>query len=270
MADARQALDGIGTLLQARDRALAGAVSAALARRRTDVDAMLAATTEAVDALAAVGPDHLSVAAAGEVAVAAARLPGRGIVPPGPLAAAPGPLQAIHLGWWQLQHALATGDAARVKALADELTALPLPDPRLAVLVDGGGAWSTVVAGTADGAKVIEVAHALADVGLPWDGASLAGAAALRAHEPDQARALLACGRELAVGDGAADATADSDLSDREQAVAALVVDGLTHKEIGARLFISAKTVEHHVARIRQKLGATTRAEMLAALRRDT
>jgi DNA-binding CsgD family transcriptional regulator len=45
------------------------------------------------------------------------------------------------------------------------------------------------------------------------------------------------------------------------------VVDGLTHKEIGAMLFISPKTVEHHVARIRQKLGASTRAELLAGLR---
>ena len=56
-------------------------------------------------------------------------------------------------------------------------------------------------------------------------------------------------------------------LSAREQEVAACVVDGLTHKEIGAMLFISPKTVEHHVARIRQKLGATSRAELLAGLR---
>ena len=56
-------------------------------------------------------------------------------------------------------------------------------------------------------------------------------------------------------------------LSEREQTVAQHVVDGLTHKEIGAQLYISPKTVEHHVAKIRQKLGATTRAEMLAALR---
>ena len=56
-------------------------------------------------------------------------------------------------------------------------------------------------------------------------------------------------------------------LSEREQMVAQYIVDGLTHKEIGAQLYISPKTVEHHVAKIRQKLGASTRAEMLAALR---
>jgi DNA-binding NarL/FixJ family response regulator len=139
-------------------------------------------------------------------------------------------------------------------------------------LVDAATAWSEVVAGRAGAERVIAAAHALAEVGLPWDGASLAGAAALRARDPEQARALLACGRELASGDDGAtdDGAPVGDLSEREQAVAALVVEGLTHKEIGARLYISAKTVEHHVARIRQKLGATTRAEMLAALRRDT
>jgi DNA-binding NarL/FixJ family response regulator len=56
-------------------------------------------------------------------------------------------------------------------------------------------------------------------------------------------------------------------LSEREQVVAQFVVDGLTYKEIGAQLYISPKTVEHHVAKIRQKLGTTTRAEMLASLR---
>jgi len=60
--------------------------------------------------------------------------------------------------------------------------------------------------------------------------------------------------------------SAASVLSDREQAVAQHVVDGLTHKEIGTQLYISPKTVEHHVTKIRQELGATTRAEMLAAL----
>jgi DNA-binding CsgD family transcriptional regulator len=49
--------------------------------------------------------------------------------------------------------------------------------------------------------------------------------------------------------------------------VGALVVDGLTQKEIGARLYISPKTVEQHVARMRQKLAASNRAALVAALR---
>jgi DNA-binding CsgD family transcriptional regulator len=56
-------------------------------------------------------------------------------------------------------------------------------------------------------------------------------------------------------------------LSEREREVAALLVDGLTYKEIGARLFISAKTVEHHIARIRHRCGATSRADLFARLR---
>jgi DNA-binding CsgD family transcriptional regulator len=56
-------------------------------------------------------------------------------------------------------------------------------------------------------------------------------------------------------------------LSDREREVAALVLAGLTYKQVGDRLFISAKTVEHHVARMRQKLGATSRAELFDQLR---
>ncbi|AFR46771.1 hypothetical protein KTR9_0103 [Gordonia sp. KTR9] len=41
----------------------------------------------------------------------------------------------------------------------------------------------------------------------------------------------------------------------------------MTHREIGERLYISAKTVEHHVARIRRRLDAGSRSELLAALR---
>jgi DNA-binding CsgD family transcriptional regulator len=56
-------------------------------------------------------------------------------------------------------------------------------------------------------------------------------------------------------------------LSDREREVATLLVTGLTYKEIGERLFISAKTVEHHVARMRQRLGAGSRGELFSQLR---
>ncbi|WP_152408662.1 LuxR C-terminal-related transcriptional regulator, partial [Mycobacterium tuberculosis] len=56
-------------------------------------------------------------------------------------------------------------------------------------------------------------------------------------------------------------------LSDREREVAELLLLGMPYRDIGARLFISAKTVEHHVARIRQRLGAGSRSEMLSMLR---
>jgi DNA-binding CsgD family transcriptional regulator len=59
----------------------------------------------------------------------------------------------------------------------------------------------------------------------------------------------------------------DGPLSGREREVAALVLEGLTYKEIGEQLFISAKTVEHHVARMRQRLGSSSRGELFAHLR---
>jgi DNA-binding CsgD family transcriptional regulator len=45
------------------------------------------------------------------------------------------------------------------------------------------------------------------------------------------------------------------------------VLEGLTYKQIGEQLFISAKTVEHHVARMRQRLGSGSRGELFAHLR---
>jgi DNA-binding CsgD family transcriptional regulator len=47
------------------------------------------------------------------------------------------------------------------------------------------------------------------------------------------------------------------------------VVAGQTYREIGARLFISAKTVEHHVSRMRQRLGADSRSDLIARLQAE-
>jgi putative nucleotidyltransferase with HDIG domain len=49
-------------------------------------------------------------------------------------------------------------------------------------------------------------------------------------------------------------------LSDREVEVLCLLARGLSNKQIGARLFISARTVQHHVAHIYEKTGVSTRA----------
>jgi DNA-binding CsgD family transcriptional regulator len=50
------------------------------------------------------------------------------------------------------------------------------------------------------------------------------------------------------------------ELTDRERAVAALVAEGRTNREIGAALHLAEKTVERHVSRVLGKLGARTRA----------
>ncbi|MGQ0576306.1 MAG: LuxR C-terminal-related transcriptional regulator [Pseudonocardia sp.] len=65
----------------------------------------------------------------------------------------------------------------------------------------------------------------------------------------------------------AAPSTCGFGLSPRERAVAELVADGLTNREIAERLFVSAKTVEAHLATTFRKLGVRNRASVAAAVR---
>jgi DNA-binding CsgD family transcriptional regulator/tetratricopeptide (TPR) repeat protein len=58
-------------------------------------------------------------------------------------------------------------------------------------------------------------------------------------------------------------------LTKREHEILTLVGTGLTSAEIAARLFISAKTVDHHVASAVGKLGAPSRAAAAASLRQS-
>src|SRR5690349_17725630 len=51
-------------------------------------------------------------------------------------------------------------------------------------------------------------------------------------------------------------------LSRREREVAILVAQGLTNRQIAARLFISERTAESHVEQIRGKLGFHSRVEI--------
>jgi DNA-binding CsgD family transcriptional regulator len=59
-----------------------------------------------------------------------------------------------------------------------------------------------------------------------------------------------------------------ANLTPREVEVLALVEQGLRNKQIAERLFLSAKTVDHHVGAILRKLGVHTRGEAGAAARR--
>jgi DNA-binding CsgD family transcriptional regulator len=56
--------------------------------------------------------------------------------------------------------------------------------------------------------------------------------------------------------------TALRQLTRRELEVARLVAQGLTNREIGARLTLSIRTAESHVEQIRAKLGFKTRAQI--------
>ena len=59
-----------------------------------------------------------------------------------------------------------------------------------------------------------------------------------------------------------------ANLTPREVEVLALVEQGLRNRQIADRLFVSAKTVDHHVGAILRKLGVHTRGEAAAAARR--
>jgi DNA-binding NarL/FixJ family response regulator len=89
----------------------------------------------------------------------------------------------------------------------------------------------------------------------------------VRTPDAALARRLLERAREFR--QGREQSATRSVLSEREVEVGRLVLAGRTHREIGAQLFVSPKTVEHHVARMRTRLGVATRAEFVAALRED-
>jgi ATP/maltotriose-dependent transcriptional regulator MalT len=58
-------------------------------------------------------------------------------------------------------------------------------------------------------------------------------------------------------------------LSPREQEVLLLVAEGLTSRQIGQRLFVSHRTVDHHLTSIFNKLGVDTRAQAVAVAARE-
>lgn len=123
-------------------------------------------------------------------------------------------------------------------------------------------------------------------LGMPFETArtQLMLAETLRALDPEvavaEARAALAIFEDLGAN-GEADATAAllrelgikaarsgpkglGTLTKREQEVLALLGEGLSNPEIAERLYLSRKTVEHHVASVLSKLGARNRAEAAA------
>lgn len=283
-----QVRDGEQDDWSARDRLLLAVLDAGLARRSGDTARLRDAWRRADPVLVRHNTSWLLIDPLTELLAAGAKIGNTARVAPlldalnaqieSFAPASPAPSNAR---WLDLQLGLATDDSAAVTTATDELRQCTSPGTRSQARVDAAPLWAmlmtsrldTAVAG--DGSlptetAIVDAAAALADGGETWEASRLAGAAAIEFDDPGTARRLLERARTFTVDVDEADAEDPLivlGLSEREADVARLVAEGRTHKETGAQLFISPKTVEHHVARIRQKLGASSRAELLAIVR---
>jgi len=66
--------------------------------------------------------------------------------------------------------------------------------------------------------------------------------------------------RAIPRGPRPATRSAPAGLTAREQEILALVTEGLADREISRRLFISERTVQHHVSAVLSKIGVSSRA----------
>jgi DNA-binding CsgD family transcriptional regulator len=72
----------------------------------------------------------------------------------------------------------------------------------------------------------------------------------------------------LATGENVRKRTVETrdELTAQERQIARLARDGLSNPEIGARLFLSPRTVEWHLRKVFAKLGIHSRRELATAL----
>jgi DNA-binding NarL/FixJ family response regulator len=274
LADVRKDLAAAGaTPILRRDAVLAAAIAVGLARRAGDVQALRSTWHRVAPVVAGADVEVLLLDAWGELSAGAAQvsaIEGDTIVEAMTAAAtragAPPWCAAVHQ-WWRLQRATVADDRRLAAAAAADLATLAAADERLTPRATAAGAWVSILAGVIDPDLITRTAEALADAGQPWEAAAMCATAARRLGDHPAARDLLGAGRTFRAKVTTAEKAAGGGLTERERAVGDLLVDGLTHKEIGARLYISPKTVEQHVAKLRQKLLASSRRELIAALR---
>ncbi|MGX6508820.1 LuxR C-terminal-related transcriptional regulator [Rhodococcus sp. SJ-2] len=279
-------------VVRARDRLFLHGLRVGLARRTGDLGSLLTEWAAAQEVVAGYSVDLFGLLPLGELWLAGVRAGDSDriahlVTQAHDLLAALGepPLWGAALHWYGVQAAITADHPADLVPHARALATAAESSSYAAALARAGHAWLTVLKGDVDATRIRDAAQALATIGLPWDGARLASEGALRASDTSTATALLQLARTVrqtsgatpSPPDSAPDAASERDtssdrpacgpLSDRETEVADLVVSGLTYREVGNRLYISAKTVEHHVARIRRRLGAGSRSELLSMLR---
>jgi DNA-binding CsgD family transcriptional regulator len=262
-----------------RDELFLTTLELGLARRASDIPGTRRNWENAYQAAMRHPVDLFMLLPLGELAITAARLGehariSRHLEQAGSLLAALGnpPLWTAPLIWSGLHAAITREDNASAEAHVVLLEGLAGSNRYCVALFGAAKSWLAVLAGEVDAVQVAAAADELHEIGLCWDAARLAGQAAIRTSDRKAMVMLLEAARQFQ-GTSAQRQTSPveaadvSALSEREQEVARLVVDGLTYKQAGNKLFISGKTVEHHMARIRAKLGANDRRELLGTLR---
>lgn len=262
-----------------RDQLFIAGLRLGLARRASDAPGLVAAWNDGRDILLRHPVDLFVLLPIGEFVVAAARLQdfdrlGAHLADTWrllddldqPLVWAP----AMH--WYAVQAAILRNRPDEVEPHAAALVEAAVRSEYAAALAAGGRAWVRVLADDIAPSRVERAARQLEAIGLGWDGSRLLGQAAARSGDRQVAAGLLQAARALQAPDEpeAEPITGRSRtalLSPRENEVVELLLQQQTYREIGQRLYISPKTVEHHVARIKQRIGATGRADLLARLR---
>ncbi|MBA8827402.1 DNA-binding CsgD family transcriptional regulator [Saccharopolyspora lacisalsi] len=278
------AIEG-ASALGARDRLTAIAIEAGIANRDNDMTTLGELRGRARQAVAEHPIDLFTLLPLGELVMATARLREQEWLMPylreaRTLLTGSGvpPLWSALLHWKCLQAAVVLEQHDQVREHATALEGMAGHNTLSAALYDAACMWLRLLAGDVDQDEAERTARALHAAGMAWDGARLAGQAAIRTTDRRVMMALLECARALQgkmprprkLPDTASVASAPQGgdlLSGREREVAELVLAGLTYKQVGKRLFISAKTVEHHVGRVKQRLGCSSREELLTQLR---
>ncbi|BDI22348.1 LuxR C-terminal-related transcriptional regulator [Herbiconiux sp. L3-i23] len=276
--------------LLGRDQFTLAALRVAVARRADDLPGLVASWRQARNVLLHVPVDLFGLLPLGELMIAAARLHDRARAQ---AAAAEGwqllerlgspPLWSAAMHWAEVQAAILAERPADLAHHGGALTAMADANPLAAACATAARTWADVLTESIDTRAVIIAAKGLAAVGRTWDGSRLAGHAAAHVDDRKEMARLLACARDMHPGSGLAHpitepvpavgvdsgrAADDVQLSAREREVAALFVEGRSYREIGEAMFISPRTVEHHMARIRGRIEASTRSELVARLRR--
>ncbi|MBT0566246.1 LuxR C-terminal-related transcriptional regulator [Williamsia sp. CHRR-6] len=262
-----------------RDALVAHALTVGIARRRGDSGALAQAWRDAAPVVAEAQADLFTLLALGELWLAAIRCDDVGrmshlVADAGALLAALGdpPSWAAAWHWYGVQAALLADRPDDLVPHARALGAAAGASSYAATLAQAGRVWLRVRQGVdadppVSGAEIDSAARSLERVGLAFDGARLAAEGALRVDDTADATSLLQTARSIGSAPSSAASATGLNLSERESEVAQQLVLGLTYREIGAVLYISAKTVEHHVARIRRRLDARSRSELLSILR---